>query len=263
MKYLILRRIVQISILMLFSWSATDFILKGDLSASKLFDTIPLSDPFAVLQIFLASLSIDIMAFLGAIVIFVLYGLILGRVFCAWVCPVNIITDFAAFVRSKMGFKNSKFLILSKKLRYYILVLVLLCSFVLSLPVFENFSYIGIIHRGIIFGTSSWVFIAFMLFCIDAFLSSRAICSHFCPLGAFYAVISRFALLKVRHDKQKCTKCYHCVSVCPEKQVLWMIGKTSASVNSGECIRCGRCIDVCNDDALNFNIFDLRKKDEK
>ncbi|MBX0856121.1 quinol dehydrogenase ferredoxin subunit NapH [Campylobacter coli] len=260
MRYLIARRIVQIGILALFSFKATDFILKGNLSSSRLFDTLPLSDPFAVIQIYLASFSIDLMALMGALIVLILYGVFLGRAFCAWVCPVNLITDFAAFVHSKMAFKQSKVLILSKNLRYYILALSLILSFVLSLPVFESMSYIGIIHRGIIFGTTSWIFIAFILFCIDAFLSPRAICSHLCPLGAFYALISRFALLKIKHNHQKCTKCYKCIGICPEKQVLWMIAKESASVNSGECIRCGRCVEVCNDDALNFNIFDLRKK---
>ncbi len=260
MRYLIARRIVQLGILALFSFSVTDFILKGDLSSSKLFNSVPLSDPFAVLQIFLASFSVDLMALFGALLILILYGIFLGRAFCAWVCPINLITDFAAFMRLKMGFRNSKFLILNKNLRYYILVLVLILSSMLSLPVFESFSYIGIVHRGIIFGTTSWIFIAFILFCIDAFLSPRAICSHICPLGAFYALISRFSLLKVKHNSQNCTKCYKCIGICPEKQVLWMIAKESVSVNSGECIRCGRCIEVCDDNALNFNIFDLRKK---
>lgn len=263
MKYLLLRRFFQILILSLFTFSGANFILKGDLSSSKLFSTIPLSDPFAVLQIMLASLSIDTMALLGAFVILALYGLILGRSFCAWVCPVNLITDFAAFVRVKFGFNSSKILILSKNLRYYLLALVLILSFALSLPIFEGISYIGIVHRGIIFGGISWIFVAFAIFCLDAFLSPRATCSHICPLGAFYAVISRFAWLKIKHSVKQCTKCYHCVEVCPEKQVLWMIGRESALVKSGECIRCGRCVEVCNDNALEFNIFNLRKDDEK
>ncbi|MFG5142196.1 quinol dehydrogenase ferredoxin subunit NapH, partial [Campylobacter lari] len=51
MKYLILRRIVQFSILILFSIGACSFILKGNLSSSVLFSTIPLSDPFALMQL--------------------------------------------------------------------------------------------------------------------------------------------------------------------------------------------------------------------
>ncbi|KGI57031.1 quinol dehydrogenase ferredoxin subunit NapH [Campylobacter sp. MIT 97-5078] len=260
MRYLLLRRVVQLGILACLGFSSLDFIAKGDLSSSVWFDAIPLSDPFAFLQIVLASLSIDIAALSGALIIAFVYAVFLGRAFCAWVCPINLITDLAAFVRKKLGFKSSKFVTLHKNLRYLVLILCLVFSFVLSLPVFESISYIGIVQRGIIFGSVSWLFVAFVIFCIDTFLSPRAICSHFCPLGAFYALISRFALLKIKHKAQNCTKCYKCIEICPEKQVLFMVGKESKSVSSGECIRCGRCIEVCDDDALVFNILDLRSK---
>ncbi len=257
MKYLLLRRICQLGLLALFCF--VPFVLSGNLSSSNLFKTIPLSDPFAVLQIYLASLSIDTAALVGALIIMLLYGLLLGRAFCSWVCPVNMISDFSAFVRRKLHLKAEKSLLLSKNLRYYVLFVCLALSFILSLPVFESFSYIGIIHRGIIFGSVSWIFVAFIIFCIDTFLSPRATCSHFCPLGAFYALISRFAFLKIKYRLNKCTKCYKCVQICPEKQVLSLIAKNSGLVKSGECIRCARCIEVCDDDALNFNIFDLRR----
>ena len=257
MKYLLLRRICQLGLLALFCF--VPFVLSGNLSSSNLFKTIPLSDPFAVLQIYLASLSIDTAALVGALIIMLLYGLLLGRAVCSWVCPVNMISDFSAFVRRKLHLKAEKSLLLSKNLRYYVLFVCLALSFILSLPVFESFSYIGIIHRGIIFGSVSWIFVAFIIFCIDTFLSPRATCSHFCPLGAFYALISRFAFLKIKYRLNKCTKCYKCVQICPEKQVLSLIAKNSGLVKSGECIRCARCIEVCDDDALNFNIFDLRR----
>ena len=53
-KFLILRRIIQISILLLFvggnywGWN----ILKGDLSTAKVLDTFYLSDPYFVIQTF-------------------------------------------------------------------------------------------------------------------------------------------------------------------------------------------------------------------
>jgi len=60
--------------------------------------------------------------------------------------------------------------------------------------------------------------------------------------------------MRVRHDSDKCTLCMECKAICPEKEVLHMVGKESAYVSMGECINCGRCIEVCNHDALNFSI---------
>lgn len=254
MKYLLLRRCCQFLIIALFMSG----VFVGNLSSSKLFSTIPLSDPFAALQIALASLSIDITLLTGAVIVLVLYAA-LGRVFCAWVCPVNLITDFAAWIRAKLGVQG-RFLTINKNVRFVLLALFLVLSLLLAMPAFEAVSFIGIIQRGILFGGVSWLFVAFGILCLDIWGAPRATCSHICPLGAFYALLGKWALLKVRYNRDKCTKCMRCVQICPEKQVLWMVGKESANVCSGECLRCARCIDVCNDDALNFNLVTLGEK---
>ncbi|CAD7289172.1 quinol dehydrogenase ferredoxin subunit NapH [Campylobacter suis] len=263
MKYLILRRITQISILALFFVS--NFyglkILQGNLSSSKLFDTVVLSDPFAVLQLFLASFSIASSALVGAAIIFVFYAIIAPRAFCSWVCPVNIITETARWVRVKFGYdKDNKFVNFSRNARYYVLGFVLALSLVTSAPAFEGVSFIGIIQRGIIYGTTLWLFVAFGVFAIDAFVGDRVVCSKICPLGAFYAIISKFSLIRIEHNSDNCTKCMKCKLICPENQVLGIIGKQNGFVTSSECTSCGRCIDVCNDDALKFNIRNLRRK---
>ena len=262
-KYLILRRITQIGILACFAFGAKVFV-NGNLSSALWFDTIPLSDPFAVLQLLCASVTVSLgvlsgTVLTGAFITLVFYALFAGRAFCAWVCPVNLIVDLAAWLRKKFSIKESR-LHLPVNLRYYVLALSLIMSVILGTPAFESVSYIGIIQRGIIFGTAAWLSVAFVIFVVDTLISPRATCSHFCPLGAFYSLISGFALLKIRYDFDKCSKCYGCVGVCPEKQVLSMVGKKSELVESGECIRCGRCVEVCNDDAINFSILNLRSK---
>ena len=262
MKFLILRRITQISILALFVLGNVYGvkILSGNLSSSLLFGKIPLSDPFALIQILLASFSAGINAIIGAIVIFAFYAIIAPRVFCSWVCPVNLLTDIAFKLREKFGFKSEKILNVSKNFRYFFLALTLVLSLALSFPAFESISFVGIVQRGIIYGSLSALGVAVAIIAFDMFVLKRDICSHICPLGAFYAVISKFALIRVKHDAQACTKCMKCKLICPEMQVLDMIGKESRSVSSSECISCGRCIDVCGDGALKFSIRNLRRE---
>jgi ferredoxin-type protein NapH len=45
-----------------------------------------------------------------------------------------------------------------------------------------------------------------------------------------------------------------CLEICPEKQVLPMVGKSNGMVASGECTNCARCIEVCNEAAMTFGI---------
>lgn len=263
MKYLILRRISQILILGLFF--ASNYygvkILQGNLSSSLLFGVVPLSDPFAVLQLYLASFSIASGALVGAVIVFAFYAIVAPRAFCSWVCPVNIITETARWVRVKLGYdKDKKFVNFTRSARYYVLGFTLFISLVTSAPAFEGVSFIGIIQRGVIYGGMLWLFVAFGVFAVDAFIGDRLVCSKLCPLGAFYAIAGKFALIRVKHDAASCTNCMKCKLICPENQVLGIIGKQSGFITSSECISCGRCIDVCDDDALKFNIRNLLKE---
>lgn len=100
-RFLVSRRIVQVSLLVLY-FSANAYglkVLTGTLSSSTLFQSIPLSDPFAVLQMLSAGAVLSMDVILGAIIILAFYMSIGGRAFCSWVCPINIITDMANWLR--------------------------------------------------------------------------------------------------------------------------------------------------------------------
>ncbi len=260
MRYLILRRTTQIGLLFLY-FAANAYgwkILSGTLSSSKLFDTIPLSDPFAILQMLSAGAVMGMNVFIGAVISIAFYGIIGGRAFCSWVCPVNMITDLANWLRRKLLLdKVERKVWVSRNARYWVLGLSLIVSALTGLAAFELVSPITIFNRGVIFGMgmSGGVLVAIFLF--DLFGVKNGWCGHICPLGGFYSLIGKFSLIRIRHNHEKCTLCMNCKEVCPESQVLHMIGKESGSVTMGECINCARCIEVCHDDALRFGIRDF------
>jgi len=262
-RFLILRRIVQVSLMLLYiagnvwGWK----FLQGNLSTSLLLETIPLSDPYAVLQMFVAGAIVSSNLIIGALIITTFYLTIGGRVFCSWVCPVNIITDAAAYLRRKLKFDSvSKKQPASRNIRYWVLGLSLVLSYILAVSAFEFISPIAITHRAIIFGMGLGWAAMLIIFLFDLFVLKHGWCGHICPLGGFYSVVGKFGLVRVDHDEKKCTVCMKCKEVCPEMQVLHMVGKSSEQVLSGECTNCGRCIEVCDDDALNFSIRRLAKE---
>jgi len=266
-KYLILRRITQLSILFLY-FGANAYgwkILEGSLSFSKLFDTIPLTDPYAFLQMLFAGAVMSTDLIVGVLVIVALYAIIGGRAFCSWVCPVNMITDLAAWVRRKTHHEKDNLInsIKLKKFRYFFAIVLLIVSFISGAAAFEFISPIGIFSRAMAFGIGfGWVWLV-TIFLFDAFILKNGWCGHVCPLGATYSLIGSKALIKVAHNKDNCTNCGNCLTICPENQVLSpVIGKKNDVIKGIECTNCGRCIEVCDDNALKFSIKNYIKGEE-
>ena len=260
-RYLILRRFVQIGILVLFfganAWGWK--ILEGNLSSSILFGVIPMSDPYAVLQMVVAGAVIASDLLIGVGVVALFYFLIGGRAFCSWVCPINMVTDSANYLRRVFDIDRAQLerSPISRNARYWILGLSLIVSAFMGIAAFEFVSPISMLHRGIVFGMGfGWAAIG-MIFLFDLFVLKNGWCGHICPLGGFYSLLGKFSFIRVHHIEENCTLCMKCKVVCPEKQVLHMIGKESLPVLSGECTNCARCIEVCDDDALRFSIRDL------
>lgn len=264
-KFLILRRLVQCLILITFvicNYYAFDFFT-GNLNSSKVFWIIPLSDPLSIAQIFLSGgisgIAIGSEAVLGFIIVVLIYGIFLGRGYCAFVCPMNIITDFAGFLRRifKMN-QTQKKLNVNRKTKYLILILSLILSLIFGVAAFDLISPISMLHRGIIFGMGFGIFGVLSVFLFDLFFIKNGFCGYICPLGATYSIIGKYSLLRVKHNSDKCTKCNQCIIVCPEPQVLDLIGLRSGTINKIDCMKCARCIEVCDDDALKYGIFDFK-----
>ena len=262
-RFLIARRFSQISIMVLYI-IANLFginILMGNLSSSMVMNLIPLNDPYALIQMFFAGAIISFDLVLGALFVLFFYMIVGGRAFCSWVCPVNMITDLANFLRRKLGFNQiQKKQPASRNIRYWVIAISLIISFFMGVAAFELVSPVSMVHRGIIFGLGfGWATII-VIFLFDLFVLKNGWCGHICPLGGFYSLVGRFSLIRVHHNAQNCTACMKCKEVCPENQVLHMITRTSIPVLSGECTNCGRCVEVCDDDALNFSIKNLIKE---
>lgn len=266
-RYLIYRRLTQIGVLLLFfatarwSWSIADSpVLAGNFSSSELLGIVPMADPFAVLQILLTGHMLSTQVLIGAAVILGLYGFLGGRTWCAWFCPINMVTDLASWLRKRLDIQDV--FRLSRNMRYTMLVLTLVLSVLTGVAAFEWISPISIFHRELIFGIGLGWMAILGVFLFDLFVLRDGWCGHVCPLGAFYAVLGKFtAQIRIRFDAPTCTHCGECAKVCPEPQVLNLKKATEAGmVASGECTNCGRCITVCPEDTLHFDLRGLIQK---
>ena len=264
-QWLVLRRLSQLSILALFLLGplAGVWIVKGNLSSSLTLGVLPLTDPFLLAQVLLTRHWPETAALLGAAIVIVFYALVGGRVFCSWVCPVNMVTDGASWLRRRFNISSGR--APKRELRYWLMGAVLLASAITGLTVWEWVNPVSMMHRAIIFGgVVAWGAVA-AVFVFDLLVAPRGWCGHVCPMGAAYHVIGKGSLLRVSaQHSSRCNDCADCFAVCPEPHIIPipLKGKGGALpvISTAECTNCGRCIDVCSKNVFTFtHRFDHRR----
>ena len=204
-----------------------------------------------------------------------LFGLVLGRLICGFLCPFGWIQDLLARMPVKKIVLPPR---LDKSLRY--LKYVVLVVFVLLLPAFltDRFGVAppffckficpaGTLEggvpllllngelRGLAGGLFAWKLALMLAILAGAVLIHRGFCRYLCPLGALYSLFNRFSIYQMELDRAKCVGCKKCEQACP------MAVDVLGDINSGECIRCGRCKAACPADAISCGFKTLRHKD--
>ncbi|WP_321285236.1 quinol dehydrogenase ferredoxin subunit NapH [uncultured Vibrio sp.] len=251
-RFLILRRLCQLTIIALFMAGPTLGVFSGNLSSSLLLDTVPMSDPLIVLQSLATGHVPEFNVLLGVAIVIVFYAILAPRAFCAWVCPLNVVTDFAGWLRRKLNIKASYRW--SPSIRYWLIPVLMLGSALSGTILWTWIDPVAALHRGLVFGMGAgWVLVG-LVFVLDLLLVEHGWCGHLCPLGATYGVIGRKSILRVTAVRREaCTKCMDCFYVCPEPEVLRLpLKEGDRRVMDQNCISCGRCLDVCPEHVFEF-----------
>lgn len=195
--------------------------------------------------------------------ILALFGLIFARTICGFLCPVGLGQELLYKIRSPK-LKKSRVTRVLSYFKYVLLVLLVVIIPLLyalrnvPLPAFCKYicpagtigGAIGLlIHPnnadmfGMLGGQFLWKFALLVGFIVASIFIFRFFCRFFCPLGAIYGFFNKIALIGVRVDKNDCTDCGKCVSVC--KMDVKRVG-------DHECINCGECISVCPTKAISW-----------
>jgi ferredoxin-type protein NapF len=215
--------------------------------------------------------------------------LVIGRFFCAYVCPMGATLDFFDLLSSRkknrQGFKGEAswrkvklflfILFLGSALaglslaylmdplpfltRFYTFFLYPLFITSINLlidllrPLFEALGWIDLSHLHYTQPVYYMTFITFSIFAAVIALSRfapRFWCRYLCPLGAFLSFISPLGLFK-RRVGPECNECLKCQKACPMGAVQGDPKKT----NLPECIQCRTCAEVCPKGAISFSAF--------
>ncbi len=244
------RRIVQILVVVLLASPALDFeFFEGNLGSAAIF-SIGLSDPLAALQILLLTGTMVSSLLLGTVVVVLFYGILGGRVFCGWICPVHLLTDLLDML--PWAKKRQP---INLRWKEIVLGLSLILSVFLGLPVFETISPIGVAGRALTFGASSSLVILVLIVLAEQMLVRRIWCRSLCPLGGFYTLLGKLSPVAVAYRPERCTHCGQCQSVCFVPEVLTpSLVSRCERIHAGDCSRCGACVGICPEKALKFGL---------
>jgi ferredoxin-type protein NapH len=192
-----------------------------------------------------------------------LFGILLGRFFCGYLCPFGLLQDLLHKIptpKIKVPAKLNRILSFGK---YVMLIGVVMLlpfiarnSFGMSDPYFCKYVCpVGTIGGGIPLVVLNpamreaagslfiWkVTLAIAILVLSVFLY-RVFCRYLCPLGAFYGILQpvSFYLFKIN---DKCIDCGKCARICK------MGVDPVKTPNSPECIRCRDCIHKCPTGAI-------------
>lgn len=232
---------------------------------------VSMTDPLAVAESASASKQLRWVLFVGLLLPLGV-TLILGRVFCSWVCPMNTLLEFTDKLRGVLKFlelpphnlrfwRGNKFLLLGMGILAALLFSVPLLGYFYPPAIFgrEIHNWVnGFFDRaeagapGISWLGGLSIASGFLLgiVVLEVFVSERLWCRYLCPGGALYCLLGKFRTVRVRRDVAKCTDCADCITVCG------MGLNPMRDVTGIECDNCALCITHCEPRALSFR-FDL------
>jgi len=212
---------------------------------------------------------------------FILWFIFFNKAWCGYMCPIGTlqdwITSFRKFLKIPYATYTQDQYKWLKKIKYIFLVIVLIFPLMIGIealnsewrgafckmcpariitPMFSgDFSqwYIDFSSNTAIFLTAFGVgFTA--LFFVGSFIKKRFFC-FFCPMSAMHYILSPLALLKLKKDGQKCTKCGDCYNVCDMQIKDIADDVKSTNILRDDCIFCLKCVAACpEEDALKVDI---------
>lgn len=201
----------------------------------------------------------------GALLV-VLSVILLGRVFCAWLCPTALVKTV---FRGNGGASSNPVAIPGSNMAAYssyaVLGAVLFASFWFRFPIFCFFCPVGLFFGALyavlrVFAPDPSFSLELVLFPAFLFLEIgllKSWCRSFCPLGALLSLIGNFnPFLRPTVDKSKCfaekgVNCQACRRACPEGIDLT---RPRPRFTPNACTKCLECSDRCPLKGIKFPV---------
>jgi len=187
------------------------------------------------------------------VVIAISLAVIAGRFYCGWLCPFGAILEVlyrVVPIEWTVTESTDRYL---KVIKYVNLAILLLIAFLFAnkilaiylAGIIEPFATFFNLHGDLI----SWMWLFSMLFISSVI--SRFYCRYFCPLGAFFALVSgicsflRLRLIRVNLPQDNCKGCRLAQKKCQMNAISYNEEFKKPRIEGKECFMCNTCAANC------------------
>lgn len=164
-----------------------------------------------------------------------------GRGWCGYACWTAMILDLLPYKtpNKKLDHKREKY----GHIRYILFIIspiLVSALFILKMATNTTMFYLFIIVNILYYIIG--IILAYHL------KDNRAFCKYICPITVFLKIGSKYSLLKIKYDENKCDDCKKCYRSCPMDVDICSNDKNKT--NATECILCMSCAKSCKKNAL-------------
>ncbi len=169
--------------------------------------------------------------FLFVLIIPLVLALLIGRLYCGYICPFGAIQEILFIKKFKIKIPERINKILSY-IKYIILILLIVTLLIDDSIISFAKNSSGIGGSG---GLIKYLLIGLMLaFTVVLY---RPFCRYFCPLGALLGLVSKFSSYKI--NPPNCNNCGKCNFYCKSRAMH------NGNIDKKECILCRECVNNC------------------
>jgi ferredoxin-type protein NapH len=225
---------------------------------------------------------------IAPVILLVIFGLIFGRAWCSWVCPLGFIQDLFIRIRKylKIGYytlsENLKQV--SVLVRWFFVIAIVFIAMGIGIPHFflKEYQYdlitpfcqicpskqifplvegrfkelLRVDTISTLSAVMSYLAIGIFVFYLLTTSFIRRMWCRLCPMGAMLGLFNRFSFLSLLKEGKRCTKCGVCQRCCPVQVTEVYEEKKKEKIASSDCTLCFRCVEMCPEkDALKVGLF--------
>ncbi len=191
----------------------------------------------------------------AVVVAILLVTLVIGRFYCAVVCPMGIFQDLFVWAHKLIFGKKRPYRYRKPAnwLRYTVLALFVLAMLVgmnsIAVLIAPYSAYARMVTGLHASGLAQWVAIATLaVIGLMSFTMGRLWCNTICPVGSLLGLLAKHRLFGIRIDAAKCVGCRKCEHGCK----AMCIDIDNKRIDHSRCVDCWNCLAQCPTGAISL-----------